>query len=141
MSDMQALTTLLSGLDSSSSSGGMSGATVWGIIAVILAITGSILIYFLFVRPNTEQKGFVKTLKDFLSFKTDCLEALLKLFYYGMTIYTILTSFTLLSYGSEFLMMFFSQLIFMPIVYRLLFELGMALCRISHNTTKMAEKK
>ena len=76
----------------------INGVQVWTIIAVILSIVAAILVYFLYVKSNTEFKGFWKTLRDFLSFKTMCIEALAKMFYVATTVYFVLTSINNLKY-------------------------------------------
>lgn len=139
MSDYSYLTDLLDSASGKSSS--LEGVAIWGIIAAIIAVAGSILIYFLFVKSKEEQKGFAKKLKDFLSFKAMYVEALLKIFYYSLTIYLVLTSFSYLALGTEFILPFFIQLIFYPIVLRLAFELSMVMVRIWQNTSEIAGKK
>ena len=113
------------------------GAEVWAILAPILAIVGAILLYFLFVRPTAEPKNpTAKAIKDFLSFKTMKVEALVKMFYYACTFYCVLTSFNWLTLGTDFIWQFFSQLLLGPIVIRLVYELVMVLIGIWHNTKK-----
>ena len=89
MSDYEAYQ-LLNSLDTSSSyTSAAAGASIWGIIALVLAIVGGILVYFLFVNAKTEPKGkFTKWLKDFLSFKIMWIEPILKVVYYVATIFT-----------------------------------------------------
>ena len=113
------------------------GAEVWAILAPILAIVGAILLYFLFVHPTAEPKNpTAKAIKDFLSFKTMKVEALVKMFYYACTFYCVLTSFNWLTLGTDFIWQFFSQLLLGPIVIRLVYELVMVLIGIWHNTKK-----
>ena len=138
MSDYQALQ-LLSNLTDSSSSSTIDGLWIWSIIAFILSVAGSILLYFLFVKPKTELKGFAKKLKDFLDFKSLCIETLLKIFYYGSTFFIILTSINTIILGD--VMGFFVQLLLIPIVLRLAYEGGMLLVRIWQNTSEIAGKK
>ena len=77
------------------------GLQIWGIIALILAIIGGILIYFLFIRSKNPVKGkFAKWLKDFLSFKVMWIEPILKVVYYAATIYVMLLSFSFLGMGA-----------------------------------------
>ena len=114
-----------------------SGAEVWMILAPILAIVGAILLYFLFVRPAADPKNpTAKLLKDFLSFKTMKIEALVKMFYYACTFYCILASFNWLTLGGDFIWQFFEQLILGPIVIRLIYEFVMVIIKIWHNTEK-----
>lgn len=113
------------------------GNSVWFIIAALVAIVGGILLYYLFVRTDKEPKGkFAKWLKEFLSFKTLWIEALLKICYYIATIFTILISFSLI--GTDVLA-FFIVLILGPVVVRLIYELIMITIMIFHNTTEIAK--
>ena len=132
MSDYEA-SQLLNSLISGSSN---TGAQVWAILAPILAIVGAILLYFLFVRQKDDPKNpTAKALKDFLSFKTMKVEALVKMFYYASTFYVILTSFNWLTLGGDYIFQFFCQLILYPIAIRLAYELVMVLIGIWHNTS------
>ena len=145
---------LLNSIDSGSSSSATSNLTglantasgigVWSIIAIILAIVGGILVYFLFVKAKTEPKGkFGKWLKDFLSFKIMWIEPILKVVYYIATIFVILYSFSFLGLmgimgGSAFLM-FLGCLILGPIVVRIAYEMTMMFIMIWRNTRNIAE--
>lgn len=125
-----------------STSNTMLGITIWTIVALVLAIMASILIYFLFVKSKADFKGFAKSLRDYLSFKTMHIEALAKMFYFAFVIYYILTSINnLILLGGNGVLPFFEQLLLYPLALRLGFELVMVLCRIWHNTDKLAEKK
>ena len=141
--DYDDIDSLLGG--SSSMASGLEGAAIWMIIAAILAIIGGILLYFLFVRNNTEPKGkFAKWLKDFLSFKIMWIEPILKVVYYIATIFVILFSFSFLALGGVGVLSFFMCLIFGPIVVRLTYEMTMMFIMIWRNTRDIAastEKK
>ena len=118
------------------------GIQIWTIVATILAIAAAILIYFLFVKSKADFKGFAKSLRDYLSFKTMHIEALAKMFYYAFVIYFVLTSINnLILLGGNGVLPFFEQLLLYPLVLRLDFELILVLCRIWRNTDKLAEKK
>lgn len=118
------------------------GIQIWTIVATILAIAAAILIYFLFVKSKADFKGFAKSLRDYLSFKTMHIEALAKMFYYAFVIYFVLTSINnLILLGGNGVLPFFEQLLLYPLVLRFAFELVMVLCRIWRNTDKLAEKK
>lgn len=141
---------LLSGVQSSlsSTSSAMQGIYVWTIVATILAIVGSILVYFLFVKSKTNFKGAAKTLKDYLAGDIIHIESLAKMFYYAGLIYVVLTSINSLimigisgSNAGDCILSFFAQLLLGPIVVRFVFELIMMLIRIWKNTDKMAGKK
>lgn len=144
------LSTLLGGSSSTSGytslysglSGSYLGVTIWTIVALVLAIVGAILIYFLFVKSKADFKGFAKSFRDYLSFKTMHIEALVKLFYYATTIYVVLTSINnLILLGGNGVLPFFEQLLLYPLVIRLVYEFVMVIVKIWRNTEKMAEKK
>ena len=110
---------------------------VWGIIALVLAIVGGILLYFLFTNKNVEPKGkFAKWLKDFLNFKTMWIEAILKVIYYISTIFVILASFSLIS--TSFLA-FVILLVGGPVIIRLAYEALIMFVMIWRNTTDIAK--
>lgn len=118
------------------------GLQIWGIIALILAIIGGILIYFLFIRGKNPVKGkFAKWLKDFLSFKVMWIEPILKVVYYAATIYVMLLSFSFLGMGAGGygFLMFLIFLIVVPIVIRLAYEAAMMFIMIWRNTRDIAE--
>ena len=130
----------LSNGSSSSSANSLAGAGIWSIIALILAIVGAILVYFLFVKSKTEPKGkFVKWLKDFLSFKVFWIEPILKVVYYFATIYVILFSFSFLALGGTGVLMWLGFLILGPIVVRLFYEMTMMFIMIWRNTKDIAD--
>lgn len=82
----------------SSSTSGLAGAGVWAIIALVLALVGCFLVYFLFVakKENPKQK-FWAWFKDFLSFDKMLIEPIIKITYYFVAIYLTLVSFALIS--------------------------------------------
>ena len=133
MFDLQidALYTVLTG----GFNGTWTGPMVWAVVALIIAIAGGIVLYYVFVKMKEDPKSrFLKALKDFLSFKTMCIETLLKIFYYIMTIYVFLTSFNLI--GQQNILGFIAQLFLSPIVIRLGYETAMVLVKIWKNTEK-----
>ena len=133
---------LLSGIQSTinSSNSAMQGVTIWTIVASILAIVGSILIYFLFIKSKTNFKGSLKTLQEYLSGAKIHIESLVKMFYYAGLIYVVLTSInSLILIGTAYdagsgILQFFSTLLLGPIIVRFLFEIGMLFIRIWKNT-------
>ena len=144
MSEYYQLINTLDSLDSGSytTSGlnSIAGAGIWGIIALILAIIGGILVYFLFVKAKTEPKGkFLKWLKDFLSFKVMWIEPILKVVYYVATIFTVLYSFTFLALGGYGFLMFLMCLVLGPIIIRIVYEATMMFIMIWRNTRDIAE--
>ncbi|MBR2839755.1 DUF4282 domain-containing protein [Candidatus Saccharibacteria bacterium] len=151
MSGYEAYQLINSGYGSNTST--VEGIGIWGVIALILAIIGGILVYFLFVKNKTTPKGsFAKWLKNFLEFKIMWIEPILKVAYYIATIFIVLYSFSffgMVSYmGGTAILMFFICLIFGPIVIRLAYELTMMFImiwrntqNISDNTAKKSDKK
>ena len=116
------------------------GVGVWEIVALILAIVGAILVYFLFVNSKTEIKGkFAKWLRDFLSFKIMWLEPIMKMLYYFATIFMVLISFSFLQYGGTGVLMFLGYLVLGPVLLRVLYETFMMFIMIWRNTRDIAE--
>ena len=93
------------------------GSSVWMIIALILAIVGGILVYFLFLSKKNEGKfqGFLGWLYDFLSFKK---------------------MFALI--GSNFFA-FLLMLILGNVLVRVIYEFSLILLVICRNTTDIAK--
>ncbi len=76
----------------------LSALSIWGIIALVLAIVGALVIYFFFARQSRDKfKGFAVKLHDFVNFKRLRVEAILKLVYLAMALFTTLISFELIS--------------------------------------------
>lgn len=112
-------------------------AGIWMIIAAILAVVGGILVYFLFVKNKENPKSkFLVALKNFLSFKTMWIEAIVKVMYYVVTIFVILASFAMI--GQSFLA-FILLLLLGPIVVRLCYEAAIMGIKIWRNTAKIVE--
>lgn len=126
--------------NSSSYANSAAGAQIWSIIALILAIVGAILVYFLFVKAKTEPKGkFLKWLKDFLAFKIMWIEPILKVVYYFATIFIILFSFSFLALGGTGVLMWLATMILGPIIVRLIYEMTMMFIMIWRNTKDIAD--
>ena len=116
------------------------GAAAWAFIALIIAIVGGILTYFLFVKKADQPKSkFALWLKNFLSFKIMWIEPILKIVYYFATIFVILFSFSLLSMGAGGVVAFFMLLILGPISIRLVYEALIMFVMIWRNTRDIAE--
>ena len=115
-------------------------AGIWAGVALILAIIGGILVYFLFIKSKTAPKGkFAKWLKDFLNFKIMWLEPILKVVYYIATIFTILFSFSFLSQGGAGLIAFLLSLTLGPVLIRIVYEAAIMFVMIWRNTKDIAE--
>lgn len=110
---------------------------VWGIISIILAIIGGILVYFLFVNNKQEQKNkFLKWLKEFLAFKVMWIESIMKVLYCISTIFCVLVSFSLISFS---FIAFILTLVLGPIFIRLIYEATMMFIMIWRNTRDIAD--
>ena len=127
----------------SSANNAVQGIYIWTIVAVVLAIVGSILIYFLFIKSKSKFTGGLKTLRDYLSGDLIHIESLAKMFYYAGLIYVILTSInSLIMIGiggvdaGSCILSFFGQLFLGPIIVRFAFEVVMMFIRIWKNTEK-----
>ena len=114
-------------------------AGIWLIVALILAIVGGILVYFLFLSKKNEGKftGFLGWLYDFLSFKKMFLETLLKITYLILAIYITLASFAVI--GTNFLA-FLIMLVFGNLAVRIVYEFSLILLVICRNTTDINKK-
>lgn len=114
-------------------------SSVWAVIALVLAIIGGILVYFMFLKKDNENKftGFLKYLYEFLSFKKMWLETILKVSYLIFTIYISLMSFELISTS---FMLFIIMFVLGNITLRLVYELSLLLLTICRNTTEINKK-
>lgn len=116
------------------------GIGIWTIVALILAIVGAIVVYFVFVKAKDEPKNkFLKWLKDFLSFKIMWVEAVLKMLYYFATIFIILFSFNFLAIPGPGVLMWLGFLVLGPVVIRLFYEMSIMFVMVWKNTKTIAE--
>lgn len=119
-------------------------AGIWMIIALVLAIIGGVLVYFMFVKGKNkfEDNKFLSKLKDFLDFKTFWIEPILKVSYLMLAIFVTLGSFAFI--GKSFLT-FLMMLTLGNVVIRLAYEGTLVVLMIWKNTAeinkKMAEPK
>jgi len=111
---------------------------VWAVLSVVLAIIGGILVYILFLnnKKGLKLNSFLAWLKDFLNFKTMMLEMILKVLYLIITIYVILSSFSLI--GTNFLL-FLICLVLGPIIVRIIFESSLMFIMIWKNTSDISK--
>ena len=116
-----------------------SSSTSGSLIAFIVAIAASIVIYFVFMDKKEENKytGFVKNLYDFLHFKINFIEAFLKIAYITTTLYVTITSFSLIKVDVA---LFFMTLILGNIIIRILYEAAFLLYNIDLNTKERNNK-
>ena len=116
-----------------------SSSTSGSLIAFIVAIAASIVIYFVFMdkKEGNKYTGFVKNLYDFLHFKINFIEAFLKIAYITTTLYVTITSFSLIKVDVA---LFFMTLILGNIIIRILYEAAFLLYNIYLNTKEINNK-
>ena len=124
-------------LTSSSPSMG-TGALIWLIVSLVVAIIGCFVVYFIFVnkKENPKEK-FLAWLKSFLSFDKMLIEPMLKIAYIFAAIFITLGSFSLI--GSSFLAFLF-MLTVGNLGARLLYEAALMKVMIWKNTTEIKNK-
>ena len=116
------------------------GVMIWLGISIALAVVGSIVLYFTFLRKSNDQKfkGFLGWMYDFLSFKHLTIEVILKVSYLIGAIFITLVSFAFI--GSSALA-FFGMLIFGNLVLRIAYEGALLVILIYKNVKELNEKK
>ncbi len=109
-------------------------ASIWTIVAGVLAIVGGLVLYFTFLskKNNEKFKGFLGWLYDFLTFKKLVLENVLKVLYLMLTIFVTLISFVF----SNFLMVLLT-LVLGNLAVRIVYEFALVLLLICRNTTEI----
>ena len=112
-------------------------AAMWTVIALILAIIGGVLVYFLFVRgKDLKLSSGLQKLRDLLDFKIMLIEPILKILYLVITIFIILISFNFIT--TNFLA-FLLTLILGPVIVRIIYEASLMLVMIWKNTKLIAD--
>ncbi len=115
------------------------GNTIWGIIALVIAIAATVCIFVIFLNKKNagKYKGFLGWLYDFLDFKKMLIEKILKMTYVCLTIYLTLYSFALI--GTSFLA-FLGVLLLGNLILRVTYELTMLLINICVNVSEINKK-
>ena len=118
---------------------GMSGAQVWLIISVVVAVIGGIALYFTFLSNKNEGKfkKFWGWTYEFLKFKKLFAENLLKLTYLILAIFVTLISFNFISVH---FLIFILILILGNILLRLVYEFLLIKLIVCQNTTDINNK-
>ena len=109
----------------------IAGTVIWTIIALILAIIGGVLVYFLFIKGNLKLNPGLKKLRDVLDFRVMLIEPMLKILYLIGTIFIILFSFSFITVN---FLTFILMLLLGPVLIRLLYEASLILVMIWKNT-------
>lgn len=114
------------------------GSFVWTIIALILAIVGGFLVYYLFVK-NTKKNDnkFLNWLKKYLDFKEMLIEPILKVSYIILAIFITLYSFNII--GTSFIS-FLLTLVLGNVLLRIIYEWCLVLIMIWKNTSEINNK-
>ena len=114
------------------------GATVWMLVSLILALIGCFVVYFLFVKKDVKiNNKFLVWLKSFLSFDKMLIETILKIAYIFAAIFITLGSFALI--GTSFLS-FLVMLIGGNLVTRVVYESLLIIVMLWKNTTEIKNK-
>lgn len=114
-------------------------AGIWGIIALVIAICATIVIFVLFLTKKNEKKykGFLGWLYDFLTFKKYVIDYILRFTYVCLAIYLTLASFALI--GTSFLL-FLITLVGGNLVLRIAYEFSLMLISICVNVAEINKK-
>ena len=124
--------------DVSSSFSVTTNAAIWLAVALVLAIIGGVIFYFLFLKNDKKiENKYLAWFKDFFNFKKMLIEDLLKLLYVISAIFITLYSFVLI--GSNFFG-FLLTLILGNVILRLIFEGVLLTIMIWKNTTEINKK-
>lgn len=115
----------------------MESAGSWAGIALILAIIGGILTYFLFIKNKNKFSEKLEIVRDLLDFKIMIIEPILKILYLIITIYIVLISFNLISVHFLAFILF---LLIGVVVTRLIYEACLVMIMIWKNTKEINEK-
>ena len=113
------------------------GALIWIIIALLAALVGCFLIYFLFVKKDTKlENKKLAWLREFLRFDRMLVETVLKILYIFIAIAITLVPFAFVdSFGSFIAILLF--IVFGNIFIRIGYELAMIKIMIWKNTTEI----
>ena len=111
---------------------------IWGIVSLILAIVGGLVLYFLFFKPDkkVENKYFAWA-KEFFNFRKMLIEDMLKVLYLVLTIFITLYSLALISVS---FISFLLVLIVGNVVLRLSFEGALLIIMIWKNTNEINKR-
>ena len=110
---------------------------MWTVVSFILAIIGGILVYFLFIKgKDLKLSNGLQKLRDLLDFKIMLIEPILKILYLVITLFIMLSSFSLITVNFlGFLLMF----ILGPIIVRIIYEVSIMFLMIWKNTKIIAD--
>ena len=120
------------------SSGMSTGAGIWLLIALVIAIIGGICLYFtVFSKKNEgKYKGFMAWLYDFVKFKKMYVATILKVTYMISAIFLTLAAFAFITQ----VLVFFGMLILGNLVLRVTYEFSLVLLSIHENVVELNDK-
>ena len=125
------------GSTSSAPSMGM-GALIWTILALIAALVGCFLVYFMFVKKDGKEKTkFLNWLKEFLRFDIMLIEPIIKIVYIFAAIFLTLFAFTFFALGFAGFLLWLLTITLGNIGLRLVYEGIMIRIMIWKNTTEI----
>ena len=115
------------------------GAMIWTIVSLILALIGGIVLYFtVFANKNEEKyKGFMAWLYDFIKFKKLYITTVLKISYLVGAIFLTLFSFALISVS---FVSFLLTLTLGNLLLRMVYEFSLVLLSIHENVAEINKK-
>ena len=118
------------------SAGAAMDTAIWGIVALLVALVGGIVLYFTFLSKKNDGKfeGVLGWLYDTLTFKKMLLETVLKITYLIFAIWITLSSFSLI--GTSF-WGFVLMLIGGNILIRVIYEFSLITIVMCRNTTEI----
>lgn len=114
------------------------GAAIWVLVALVIAVIGGICLYFtVFSKKNEgKYKGFMAWLYDFVKFKKMWAATILKISYLVLAIFTTLGSFALITKP----LAFFGTLILGNLLLRVMYEFSLVLLSIHENVVELNSK-
>ena len=117
------------------------GMTVWVIIALIAALVGCFLVYFMFVKKDDKLKNpKLEWLRDFLRFDKMLIEPILKIAYIFAAIFITLAPLAFLALGFVGFLRCLMTIVFGNLGARLCYEAMMMGVMVWKNTTEINKK-
>ena len=114
------------------------GAMIWTIVSLILALIGIVLYFTVFANKNEEKyKGFMAWLYDFIKFKKLYITTVLKISYLVGAIFLTLFSFALISVS---FVSFLLTLTLGNLLLRMVYEFSLVLLSIHENVAEINKK-
>lgn len=117
------------------------GIGIWSIIALVLALVGCFLVYFMFVRKSNDLKNpKLEWLRSFLKFDKMLIEPILKIAYIFAAIFLTLFSFSFFALGFPGFLAFLATITLGNIGLRVIYEAIMLQIMIWKNTSEIKNK-